>query len=291
MGFTAAPSLLIEAGSTPADTSAGPGGLADDCVLVPLLSPSEPAVTDQLRVAASLSRSSEARLCVVDPTSETPTAYGPDLSRDAERDLIARAVRSTIRPGQPGLLRTRALLNGILTAIETTDIEALVIPSGSDTGFLRQNLVERLALRRSCDIVTVNGQRSYDDARSILLTVTGGPHSGPAADVVRGIAADTDAWVDVLHVVSPRATDRQRDRAAECVDTICDRIGRPDRTTTWVLESRSPADAIVEQSEYYGLTVLGAPTKGRLRELVAGSTSRTVRHGARSPVVSVRRTQ
>ena len=291
MGFTAAPSLLIEAGSAPAGASAVADGLTDDCVLVPLLSPSEPAVADQLRVAASLSRSSDASLCVVDPTNETPTAYGPALSRDAERDLIDRTVRSTVQPAQPGILRTRALLNGILTAIETTDIEALVVPNGSETGFLRQNLAERLALRGSCDIVTVNGSRSYDHARSILLAVTGGPHSGHAADVVRGIAADTDAWVDILHIVPPRATDRRRERATECVDTIYDRIGRPDRTTTWVLEGESPADAIVEQSEYYGLTVLGAPTKGRLREFIAGSTSRTVRHGARSAVVSVRANQ
>ena len=288
MGYTAASSLLIETSDAPAGASSIAGGLTDDCVLVPLLSRSKPAVTDQLRVAASLSRSSDARLYVVDPTSETPIAYGPNLSRDAERELIARAVRSTIRAGQPGFRRTRTLLNGILTAIETTDIEALVVPNGSDTGFLRQNLVERLALRGACDIVTVNGQRSYDDARSILLAVTGGPHSGPAADVTRGIAADTDAWVDILHVVPPHATDRRRERATECVETIYDRIGRPERTTTWVLEARSPADALVEQSEYYGLTVLGAPTQGRLREFIAGSTSRTVRHGAESAVVSVR---
>jgi nucleotide-binding universal stress UspA family protein len=291
MGYTAASSLLIETSDAPEGTSSIAGGLTDDCVLVPLLSRSKPAVTDQLRVAASLSRSSDAGLYVVEPTSETPTAYGPDLSPAAERDVIERAVRSIHRTEQPGVLRTRTLLNGILSAIETTDVEALVVPSGSETGFLRQNLAERLALRAECDVVTVNGQQSYDDARSILLPVTGGPHSDRAADVTRRIAADTDAWVDILHVVPPRATDRRRDRATERVDTIHDRIGRPDRTTTWLLEAQSPADAIVEQSEYYGLTVLGAPTKGRLREFIAGSTSRTVRHGARSAVVSVRANQ
>jgi len=288
MGYTAAPSLLVEASDAPAVASPIADDLTEDCVLVPLLSPSEPAVTDQLRVAASLSRSSDARLYVVDPTSETPTAYGPDLSRDAERELIDRARRSALRGGQPGLFRTRTLLNGILTAIETSEIGALVVPSGSDTGFVRQNIAERLAIRASCDVVTVNGQRSYDDARSILLAVTGGPHSDRAVDVTRRIAADTDAWIDILHVVPPRAPDQQRERAAEYVDAAYDRIDRPDRTTTWVLEEQSPADAIVEQSEYYGLTVLGAPTKGRLREFIAGSTNRTVRHGAESAVVSVR---
>jgi len=288
MGFTAVPSLLMEASNAPASTPSVAGGLTDDCILVPLLSPSKPAVTDQLRVAASLSRSSDARLHVVDPTSETPTAYGPGLSRDAERELIDRAKQSISPPGQPGVLRTRTLLNGILDTIETSDVGSLVVPSASDTGFLRQNLAERVALRADCDVVTVNGKRGYDDARSILLAVTGGPHSGPAADVTRRIAADTDAWIDILHIVPPRATDRRQERATDCVDAIYDRIGRPDRTTTWVLEAESAADAIVEQSEYYGLTVLGAPTKGRLREFIAGSTNRIVRNGARSAVVSVR---
>ena len=291
MGYTAAPPLLIEAADSPTGTSSIASGLTDDCVLVPLLSSSEPAVTDQLRVATSLARSSGARLCVVDPTSGEPTTYGPGLPSDAERELVDRAVQSTLGVGRPGVLRTHALLNGILTATATADVGALVVPSGSDSGFLRQNLVERLALRAACDVVTVNGQRDYEAARSILLAVTDGPHSGPAADVTRRIAADTDAWIDVLHVVPPRATDRRRERAAECVDAAYDRVGRSDRTTTWVLEADSPADAIVEQSEYYGLTVLGAPTKGRLREFIAGSTSRTVRHGAESAVLSVRATR
>ncbi len=288
MGFTAAPSIMIEAGEAPADTYSIPGGFTDDCVLVPLLSSSEPAVTGQLRVAASLSRSSDACLYVVDPTSETPTEYGPNIPPDTERELIDRAVQSALGAGQLGLLRTHTLLNGILSATGTIDVGALVIPSGSDTGFLRQNLAEHLAHRTECDVVTVNGQRRYEDARSILLAVTGGPHSGPAADVARRIAADTNAWIDVLHVVPPRATDQRREWGDECVDAVCDRIGRPDRTNAWVLESRCPADTIVEQSEYYGLTVLGAPTKGRLREFIAGSTSRVIRRGARSAVVSVR---
>jgi nucleotide-binding universal stress UspA family protein len=291
MGFTAAPSLFVEANDAPAEASSISDDLADGCLLVPLLSRSEPTVTDQLRVAASLSRSSNARLCVLDPTSEAPTTYGPELPPDAERAVIDRAVRSTLRAGQPGVLRTHTLLNGILTAVETTDVDALVIPSGSGAGFLRQSLAEHLGLRASCDVITVNGRQSYDDARSILLPVTGGPHSTAAVDVARRIAADTDAWIDVLHIVPPHAPDRRQERAREHVEAATDRIGRPDRTATWVFEARCLADAIVEQSEYYGLTVLGAPTKGRLREFIAGSTSRTVRHGARSAVISVRTDQ
>lgn len=288
MAFPPAPSLIVETGDVAAETSSVAGDLDGDCILVPLLTPTEPAVTNQIRVATALSRATDAPLYVVDPSEATPTEYGPDRSEEAERELVERAARTISRAGPPGFLRTRSLLNGILTTTRANDVEALVVPSGTETGFLRQNLTERLALRADCDVVTVNGQHSDDDARSILVAVTGGPHSAAAADVAGRIAADTDAWVDVLHVVSPTATERQRARADAHVEAACDRIGRPERTTSWVLEAPDAAAAIVEQSEYYGLTVLGAPTKGRLRELIAGSTSRTVRHGARSPVVSVR---
>lgn len=287
MNTTAASPLVVEAGSAPTDAPAV-ADLDDDCVLVPLLRPTGPAVAGQLRVAASLSRTSDAPLCVVDPVEGTPTAYGPDLAADAERELVTRAVRTGCRPHQLGLSRTRRLVNGILSAIRGGDVETVVIPSGTRSGSLRRNLAEHLGLRAACDIVTVNGRRSYDDVQSILLPVTGGPHSGAAADVTRRIATDHDAWVDVLHVVSADATERQRRRAADHVASARDRIDRPERTSTWVLEAEDVTDAIVDQSEYYGLTVIGAPTKGRLREFILGSTSRTVRHGARSPVISVR---
>ena len=288
MGFAPASSLVVETGDVSAEMSPMVGGLDGDCILVPLLTPTEPAVTNQIRVATALSRAADTPLYVVDPSDETPTEYGSELPDDAERELLERAARTIPRAGPPGFLRTRALLNGTLTTIRANDVGALVVPSGTETGFLRQNLTERLALRADCDVVTVNGQHSDDDARSILLAVTGGPHSAAAADVAGRIATDTDAWIDVLHVVSPDAMDRRRERADAHIDAACDRIGRPERTTGWVLEAADPAAAIVEQSEYYGLTVLGAPTKGRLRELITGSTSRTVRNGARSPVVSVR---
>jgi nucleotide-binding universal stress UspA family protein len=261
MGFTPASSLVVEAGDVSPESPVS-GDFGGDCVLVPVLTPTESAVTGQLQVARALLQASDAPLYVVDPTETTPTAYGPGLPDDLERE-------------------------GILTTIRANDAGTLVVPSGAETGFLRQSLTEQLALRADCDVVTVTGHRA-DDARSILLPVTGGPHSTAAADVAGDIAADTNAWIDVLHVVPSDATERRRDRADTHIQAARDRIDRPERTTAWVLEAPDAAAAIVEQSEYYGLTVLGAPTKSRLRELIAGSTSRTVRTRARSPVVSVR---
>jgi nucleotide-binding universal stress UspA family protein len=288
MDATAASSLVAEASGVSADPPATASRLAGDCVLAPILTSTGPAVAGQLRVAASLSRASGVPLCVVDPSVETPTEYGPGLSDDAERDLVTRAMRAGRRRSRLGLLRTRTLLNGTLSAIRNNDVGALVIPSSTRSGSLRRNLAEHLGLRASCDVVTVNDRHTDGNLQSILLAVGDGAHSDAAADVARRIATDHDAWIDILHVVSPDAGDDERQHATDHIEAVYDRIDRPERTSTWLLEATDVARAIVEQSEYYGLTVLGAPTKSRLRELVIGSTSRTVRHSANSPVISVR---
>jgi nucleotide-binding universal stress UspA family protein len=186
-------------------------------------------------------------------------------------------------------LHARGVVNGLLRRIERYDIDNLVVPSESTSRLFRRGITERLSLRADCDVLTVNGQYGYEAVPSILLPVAGGPHSGLATDIAKRIAADCDAWVDVLHVVEQDATEHRREAAEACVKTAYHRIGRPDVTSTWVLEAEDIPEAIIEQSTYYGLTIVGAPTKGRLRQFIAGSTNRTIRDNARSVVLSARK--
>jgi nucleotide-binding universal stress UspA family protein len=293
MDLPSASALVAEVGDVPADVPRMAGSFDGDQVLVPLLTPTVPAVTDQLRAAASLARTSGATLHVVVPTATpelTSRTYGPELTLADERDLLEWAVETVSSPGSGigELSSTHRLVNGISSTIERHDIDTLVVPSDSSTGLLSQGVTERLALRAECDVITVNGRYGYERVPSILLAVAGGPHSGLATDVARRIAVDFDAWVDVLHVVDEDPPDHRRRRAEAHVEAACERIGRPESTTTWILEAADVAEAIIEQSGYYGLTVVGAPTKGRLRQFIAGSTNRTIRDNARSVVVSAR---
>lgn len=84
------------------------------------------------------------------------------------------------------------------------------------------------------------------------------------------------------------ASERQRNTAEVLIEDAYHRIGRPRTTTTWVLEVADPAGTIIEQSQYYGLTIIGAPTKGRLRRFISGSTNQSVRANAQSMVLSAR---
>ncbi len=278
-----------------ADTVSGEGQIAGrlggDQVLVPLLAPDMPAVTDQLRVAASLARTAGVSLHVFSPYTGTHrTVPGPEeLTPEDERALVEWATdHVSPRPAEGPLGYARELVSGVLECVRAADVDSLVVPSGSVAGRFRRGLTDQLAVRADCDIITVNGRQGYEEVPSILLAVADGPHSTLATDVATRVAADCGAWIDILHVVGENATDRRRQHAEDRVEEAARRIDRPESTTTWVLEAEDVAEAIVEQSAYYGLTVVGAPTSGRLRQFVFGSTSRAVRDDARSVVLSVR---
>lgn len=294
MSFASATTLLTEVSDTPEDAPSISGHFDGDQILVPLVTPTVPAVTDQLRVAASLARTTDATLHVVNPITmpeQTPKECGPELTADDERELLDWAVRNVSQSASEvdsRFLYTHRLVNGILSSVRKNDIDTLVVPSESSTGILRQGLTERLALRAECDVITVNGQYGYEQVPSILLAVAGGPHSGLATDIAQRIAVDCGAWIDILHIIDEDAPDHQRRQAETYVKAAYQRIARPESTSTWILEATDVAEAIIEQSAYYGLTVIGAPTKGRLRRLISGSTNQAIRDDARSVILSAR---
>jgi len=268
-----------EMGASGGSPTAGAPGTE---VVVPLLAAEEPVLVDQIRVGAALARERDAPLRVVAPGAPGVGARRREVTSGAEASLLEWAVERRARtPARAG----GGLLPGGGFGVDG-GVDTLVLPG--DGGGLRRRLLDRLALRTGCDVVTVNGRHGFDRPPSMLLAVAGGPHSAVAAETARRIAADCDAWVDVLHVLPPDAPSGRRERARAVVEAACRRIDRPATTSPWLLEAGDVADAIVEQSRYYELTVVGAPTKGRLRQLVFGSTERSVAANARSVVLSAR---
>lgn len=263
-------------------------------ILVPLLTPAVPAITDQIKVATTLTRVTDASLSVISPLSapeQTPEELHDEVVDSDDEALLEWAVNHASKSAaqvDSGFLYTRDVIKGVLRTVRTNDVDTLVLPSETHGGRLRKGITERIAAHAECDVVVVNGKAGYDKVASMLLPIAGGRHSGLAADLAQCIAADCDAWIDILHVIKEGASDRKRKTAEKLVEDVYHRIACPETTTTWVLEAADVAQAIVDQSRYYGLTVMGAPTKGRLRQFIHGSTNRSVRANAGSVVLSAR---
>jgi len=141
-----------------------------------------------------------------------------------------------------------------------------------------------------------------DRMSSILVAVGAGAHTGATVDVAREIADVTGAWLELFHVVpsdealvdgDATAVDGEADpdEYAAAGDRLLsaarDRLGDFDRVDRWLVEDRTAAGAIVEQSPYYDLVVVGAPTTGAVGRFVFGSTTDTVIDDAEVPVVVV----
>lgn len=153
---------------------------------------------------------------------------------------------------------------------------------------------------------------------SVLVAVAGGPHSGAVVDVAERVADATDAWLELFHSVPSDALDPETgdsvvgsvdvdaDRPdadftddTESVDTdhvvagtrllaaACDRLDALDCVDCWLVEADAAADAIVEQSPYYDLVVVGAATTGTVGRFVFGSTTDAIVDGAATPVIVV----
>ena len=140
-----------------------------------------------------------------------------------------------------------------------------------------------------------------DRVSSILVAVGAGPHTGATVDVAREIADATGSWLELFHVVpsdealvdgdATAVDDADGDEYAAAGDRLLsaarDRLGDFDRVDRWLVEDRTAAGAIVEQSPYYDLVVVGAPTTGTVGRFVFGSTTDTVIDDAEVPVVVV----
>lgn len=260
------------------------GRFAGEHVLVPRLAPSAPVVTDQFRVATSLADPA-ATLSLIDPLQH-PVKVRTSVS-DEELDTILESI--TERVARPtGLGYTRDVVAAVLHAVRREDVDTLVLPSASAAGRLRAGMVDRIAAHASCDVIVVNGRSGYERVASLLVPIAGGPHSGLAAEIAGAIAADRDAWIDLVHVIDNDASESEREHAQSLLSEAARRIRRPATTTLRVLEGEEVAETIIEQSRCYDLTVLGAPTKHRLRRLFDDSTNRSVRKAAGSLVLSAR---
>ncbi|WP_164974753.1 universal stress protein [Halegenticoccus tardaugens] len=280
--------------SLPSD---GPTAPAGEAILVPILEADETSESRVLASALAAERGAEILFLrpVYSPGS-MPVEF--DGETRAEHHLVAKHVWRTTKDlagatdvsGE--VLVGRDPVRTVSEVVDGRDGATVVLqesPSGDFWNGVRQSVVERIATHVDADVVVANGRGTLDTVSSILVPVAGGPHSGFAVDAATALARRTGAWVDLVHVVDPDASDEERHRGEERLAAARERTDGFERVDPWLLEAEDVAGAIIEQADYYDVTVLGAPTKSRLRQFVFGSTTDAVRRDADAPVVIARR--
>lgn len=187
--------------------------------------------------------------------------------------------------------RGRTGVDAVEDAARGLTVGTIVLENGHRVDLTELFLGERtnqLANDLASNVFVVAGSADREPISSILVPVGGGPYSELALSLAEVLARANGAWVDVYHVVDPNASPEARRRAEEYVQSCADRLGDFERVDAWVQEAPDVSEALIEQTGYYDLTVLGSPTKGRLRRFLFGSTTDDVQTDARNTVVTVR---
>lgn len=175
--------------------------------------------------------------------------------------------------------------------VDGRDVQILVLEQADGSTAGGSPLVESIdSVFESvgCDVVLTTGAEHLENLSTILVPVAGGPHSGMAVDIAMALALENEAWIELFHVVNPDASEDVRRSGEQYVEAALDRLGEFEHVDTWIYEAPDVAEAIIEQTRYYDLTILGAPRKGRLKRFVFGSKTETIRERADSTVVTVR---
>lgn len=259
------------------ETDAGEGGQR---ILYPVRGEESETV---LHFAASVASTMDAEL-LVGHLDVDDTAFSMEASRSAARTKL----KAQNDPMDDVSIESRSLhgpstLDAVATAVNTFDVDLVVL--GDD---LSEELEAALAKRITCDTVVVNEKRPQESIGSLLLPIAGGPHTDAALSVAGAVAEANDAPIELIHVTEGEPGSKTVDDAQELLDTGHQALSTGATVDTRVIEG-DDVDVIIEESGYHDVTIIGAPTKGRLKRFVFGSTANEVRENAQNTVAMVRR--
>lgn len=176
----------------------------------------------------------------------------------------------------------------VLRAIREAEAELAVLADGDDGGRLSRSVARQVARRATCDSLVVTDNEPTRSIASILVPVDGSPDADAALDAAAALARANDAWIELLRVHDPDDP-AARTRARTLLEGYRSRVGGDVPVQTWLLDEADVGDSIVEQTAHYDVTVLGASTTDRLRELLFGSLSRSVARNGENTVVEAHR--
>lgn len=171
----------------------------------------------------------------------------------------------------------------VVDAVADNDVDALVVEDNGSGGRLRGSTAARIARRVDCHALRVGENNATPSVASVLVPVSRGPHAAAAVATAAAVAAENDAWIELLHVLEDDDPST-RTTAKVLLERLEASVAGDVEVQTWLLEEGAVRESIVEQTAHYDVTILGASERSRLRRLLFGSRSQSVLEGGENTV-------
>jgi nucleotide-binding universal stress UspA family protein len=227
-----------------------------------------------------------------------------DTSQAAMAERVERA-----RTSHPTLTVTAQVVQGSPAPVllEKADGAELVVlgseGSGAFEALVLGSVSHTVAHRASCPVVLVPEGTAAGGPRRVIVGVDGSSHSDAAVDVAAREAALAKVELVIVHAWSYPYRRRQgENQAGDQIGSMMQadadavlaaaaaRAGEPTEAppevTTRLVEG-SPVDVLIDAAGPEDLVVVGARGRGALRSILLGSTSASLIHHARGPVIVV----
>jgi len=187
----------------------------------------------------------------------------------------------------------RSISDAILKTISENASDLVVFGWPGFTGSRDQmfgSVIDRIASNPPTDIAIIR-HRPYEQLRSILVPVAGGPNGRLAVSVAIALARNTPEQTHVVltHVTLPGVDATEAQARAQNAFRRATEGRRYELIERRVVTASSPVEGILQAAADCDMVVIGATKERLFRNILMGNVSEQVAARARCPVIMVKR--
>ncbi len=252
-----------------------------------------------VRLAAPMAHQRGARLVavtVVDVPRQMPIHDGLRFAHHREPLLAkARAFAAEHKIElHTDMVVAHVASDGLLAAVKRHQAQLLVMGwkgYANTRDRIFGEVADRVVRLAPCDVVLFKFERKDGLPYQCLLPSAGGPNARLAARMLGPIAQELGFTVTGMHVVSPDATEEERDAGRQKVEATMELLDSSIERTTLLYEAASVAGGIARASRDYDLVVLGAAMEPLFRKMLFGEVPEKVARFSPTSVMVVKQNQ
>lgn len=266
-------------------------------LLEPVLDESTSSVKRLMRTAATIARDRDGAVLALSLATlpdQTPLGGLSDNdppvreAHNAVEQLLQAAVEVSV-PAEGIVCLTHREARSILSMAEKYECDGILLTTRQDHSqrqrLLSGNTIEKIIARAEADVSVEKPGPTSSPIRRILLAASGGPHSGIAAETARAVALATDARVDIVHFLDDDPNESTRQETKQILRAATHVLNDVENVETEIANTKDVAEALIDRSDRYDVTVLGTPTKGLLFQFVLGTVPDSVKRQSETAVL------